>query len=237
MQFHILTIFPEAFESFKKTSLIGRAIEKKIIRVNVHDIRKFSTDKHKKVDDEPYGGGAGMVMMCQPIFDAIEAIQKTAEEKIPVIFFTPSNNIFDQKMAEDFSTKKFPEIFGVEEFMNKKIDQIILLCGHYEGIDQRIRDHLVDAEISVGNFVLTGGEVPAQIFIDCVARLIPGVIGKTESHENESFTKKLGRTTLEYPHYTRPENFRGFTVPDVLLSGHHAQIKEWRKNNTKNNEK
>ncbi len=215
MKFEVLTLFPEAFQSFLTTSIIGRAVEEGKIQIQIHDIRDFSQDKHKKVDDEPFGGGAGMVMTCQPLFDAIEYVKGLQKDNAPVIFFTPSKTIFDQKLAEHYSEQK-------------KYSRIILLCGHYEGIDQRVRDALVDQEISMGNFVFTGGELPAQIFIDAVARLLPGVIGKEESHQEESFSDKL-EGKIEYPHYTRPNVFRDMTVPEVLLSGHHANIEKWRK--------
>lgn len=214
MKFEVLTLFPEAFESFLSTSIIGRAVADGRIEVRTWDIREFSENKHKKVDDEPFGGGAGMVMTCQPLAAAIEHVKKLEDDSAPVIFFTPSDKIFDQQSAEKFSTEK---------------KRVILLCGHYEGIDQRIRDEFVDEEISMGNFVLTGGELPAQIFIDAVARLLPGVIGKEESHAEESFSRKLGRDSIEYPHYTRPSEWRGMQVPDVLLSGHHAEIEKWRR--------
>ena len=219
MKFDVLTLFPEAFESFLSTSIIGRAIADGTIEVRLHDIRDFTEDKHRKVDDVPYGGGAGMLMMCQPLFDAIEHVKGLEKDDAPVIFFTPSKNIFNQQLAEDYAEQK-------------KCSRVILLCGHYEGIDQRVRDELIDEEISMGNFVLTGGELPAQIFIDAVGRLIPGVIGKVESHEEESFSGKL-EGKIEYPHYTRPSDFRGLKVPEILLSGHHAKIEEWRKNNCK----
>ena len=213
MRFDVLTIFPEAFESFLKTSIIGRAIENKKIEVNIFDIRKFSEDKHKKVDDVTYGGGAGMVMMCQPIFDCIEQVKDLIKDEALVIFLTPQGKTLDQPMAEKFA--------------ESKNSRLILLCGHYEGIDQRIRDALVDEEISIGNFILTGGELPAQVFIDAISRLLPKVVGKRESVEEESFSKKLNRK-LEYPHYTRPAEFRGMEVPQILLSGHHAEIEKWR---------
>ncbi|MCK5461266.1 tRNA (guanosine(37)-N1)-methyltransferase TrmD [Candidatus Gracilibacteria bacterium] len=216
MRFDILTLFPEAFESFCKTSLIGKAIEKKLIEVNCFDIRNFSTNKHKKVDDIPYGGGTGMVMTCQPLFESIEHIKKLKKDKAPVVFFTPHGKTLKQKDFEQFSN-------------TKKHTRLILLCGHYEGIDERVREKLVDIEISIGNFVLTGGELPAQIFIDGVSRLIPGVIGKAKSHQEESFSTKIGRNHVEYPHYTRPEIFRGMKVPEVLRSGHHANIETWKK--------
>lgn len=217
MRFDILTLFPEAFESFRQTSIIGKAIEAGIIEVNTFDIREFSDNKHHKVDDVPYGGGAGMVMACQPLFAAIEHVKSLVPDKAPVIFLTAHGETFRQDIAEAYAK------------LEGDPARVILLCGHYEGIDQRVRDELVDREISLGPFVLTGGELPAQIFVDAVARLRPGVIGKSESHEEESFSERLGRDTTEYPHYTRPENFRGLQVPDVLLSGHHAKIEEWRR--------
>lgn len=214
MRFDILTLFPEAFDSFKTTSIIGKGIEAGLIEVNTFDIRDFSDNKHRKVDDVPYGGGAGMVMACQPLFKAIAHVKGLVDDEAPVIFFTAHGNTFHQAMAEEFTTKN---------------TRYILICGHYEGIDQRVRDQLVDLEISLGNFVLTGGELPAQIFVDAVARLVPGVIGKAESHEEESFSTRLGRDMVEYPHYTRPEEFEGLKVPEVLLSGHHAEIEKWRR--------
>ncbi len=216
MRFDILTLFPEAFESFKKTSIIGRAVEAGLIEINLFDIRDFTDNKHKKVDDVPYGGGAGMVMMCQPLFESINHVKNLLKDEAPVVFLTAHGTTFNQEIAEKFSHAE------------KTPNRIILLCGHYEGIDQRIRDHLVDLEISLGSFVLTGGELPAQIFVDAVSRLIPGVIGKAESHQEESFSQKLGRETTEYPHYTRPEIFNDWKVPEVLLSGHHANIEKWR---------
>ena len=216
MRFDILTLFPEAFESFRQTSIIGRAIESQKIEINTFDIRDFSKDKHNKVDDIPYGGGAGMVMSCQPLFDCIEHVKNLETDNAPVIFVTPHGKTFNQKIAEEFA-------------QNDSFTRIILLCGHYEGIDQRVRDALVDQELSLGNFVLTGGELPAQVFIDAVARLLPGVIGKEASHQEESFSETLGRDCAEYPHYTRPEEFRGLKVPEILLSGHHAKIESWRR--------
>jgi tRNA (guanine37-N1)-methyltransferase len=215
MKFDILTLFPESFESFLKTSIIGRAIEEGKIEVRLFDIRDFSENKHHKVDDVPFGGGAGMVMMCQPLFDAIEHVKQLEDDKAPVIFMTPQGETFKQEIAEELSEKG---------------ERLILLCGHYEGIDQRVREALIDREISLGNFVLTGGELPAQIIIDGVARLLPGVLGSDESAAEESFSKSLDRK-LEYPHYTRPAEFRGMEVPEVLLSGHHKNIEEWRKEN------
>ncbi len=216
MRFDVLTLFPEAFESFLSTSIIGRAVKEKKIEVNLFNIRDFSEDKHKKVDDVPFGGGAGMVMTCQPLFSAIQYVKKLKKDKAPVIFFTPHGETFKQERAEEF----------VEQ---KMCSRVILLCGHYEGIDERVREALVTREISLGSFVLTGGELPAQVFIDAVSRLMPGVLGADESSQEESFSASLDRK-LEYPHYTRPAEFKGMCVPEVLLSGHHKKIEEWRIN-------
>lgn len=221
MRFDILTLFPEAFTSFKTTSIMGRAVAAGLLEINTFDIRDFSTHKHKSVDDVPYGGGAGMVMSCQPLFAAITHVKALLNDSASVVFFTPHGKTWQQSLAETYAQSLKPQ-------------RIILLCGHYEGIDQRIRDHLVDQEISLGNYVLTGGELPAQIFIDSVGRLVPGVIGKEVSHLEESFSTKLGRQTVEYPHYTRPESFNGWNVPPVLLSGHHANIENWRKEQCQN---
>ncbi|HEY5714048.1 MAG TPA: tRNA (guanosine(37)-N1)-methyltransferase TrmD [Candidatus Gracilibacteria bacterium] len=220
MQFDILTIFPELFDSFLHTSLIGKAIEDQKIKIRVHDIRQFTDNKHHKVDDVPFGGGAGMVMMCQPLWDAIEHVKGLEDDQAPVIFLTPHGETWKQEMVETLSDQK-------------KYSRIIFLCGRYEGIDQRVRDHLVDREISIGDFVLMGGELPAQVCIESIVRLIPGIIGKEESHLEESFSKSLGRDTTEYPHYTRPAEYKGYKIPDVLLSGHHAEIEQWRKEQCK----
>ncbi len=219
MRFDVLTLFPEMFNNFLSTSIIGRAIESNKIEVNLFNIRDFATNKHKKVDDVPFGGGAGMVMMCQPLFDSIEYVKNLKKDKAPVIFLTPKGETLDQIMTEGLA----------QTYRNKRI---ILLCGHYEGIDERVRENLVDREISIGNFVLTGGELPAQILIDAMSRLIPGVLGEQKSSEEESFSAPLNRE-LEYPHYTRPAVFRDKPVPEVLLSGHHAEIDAWRKSQTK----
>jgi tRNA (guanine37-N1)-methyltransferase len=219
MRFDILTLFPEAFESFLRTSIIGRAIAAGTIEVVLHNIRDFADNKHHQVDDVPYGGGAGMVMMPQPLFDCIDSVKKLKDDSAPVIYLTPHGERFRQEMAEELSD---PTQFS----------RLILLCGHYEGIDHRVREILVTREISIGDFVLTGGELPAQMIVDSVARLLPGVLGKEESHQEESFSQSLDRK-LEYPHYTRPADFRGMKVPDILLSGHHAQIDAWRKSQTR----
>lgn len=210
MRYDILTIFPQIFDSYLQESIINRAIEKKLIDIHIHDIRKFSKDKHKRTDDVPFGGGAGMVMTPQPLHDAITHAKKA--NKGPVIYLTPQGKMLTQPRAEKLSRQK----------------GIILLAGRYEGIDQRIRDTLIDEEISIGNYVLTGGELPAMVVMDATARLIPGVLGKEDSHLEDSFSKALDRKK-EYPHYTRPADFNGLKVPEVLLSGHHKEIEKWRK--------
>ncbi|WP_300282377.1 tRNA (guanosine(37)-N1)-methyltransferase TrmD [Peptacetobacter sp.] len=210
MRFHIMTLFPEIFNSYMNESIMKRAIEKKIIDFKVYNIRDFSKNKHKKVDDYPFGGGAGMVMTPQPIIDTYKYIVKENNIKSPrVIYLTPKGKVHCQEIAKKMATE----------------EDIILLCGHYEGIDQRVIDMIVTDEISVGDYVLTGGELPALIVIDSISRLIPGVLGQNESFEDESFENNL----LEYPQYTRPRVYEGIEVPEVLLSGNHKKIDEWRK--------
>ncbi len=216
MKFHILTLFPEMFSGFLNESILKKAQGKGVIEIILHNIRDYSSDKHKKVDDTPYGGGAGMVMSPQPLFDCIEAVKKQAP-KAPVIYLTPKGERLTQARVEK---------------LNKKFDQIILLCGHYEGIDQRVIDALVDQELSIGDFVLSGGELAAMVVVDALSRLVPGALGNNESHQEESFSKSLDRKK-EYPHYTRPPEFRGMKVPEVLLGGHHAQIEKWRRSQLK----
>lgn len=213
MIFDVLTLFPEMFSGPMNESILKRAQEQNLIEIKAHNIRDYSQDKHRKVDDTPYGGGAGMVMTCQPLFDCIETVrsQKKAQKQ-KVIFLTPQGKTFTQRTAERLVRQ----------------ERLILLCGHYEGIDQRVREALIDEEISIGNFVLTGGELPAMVMIDCISRLIPGVLGADESLAEESFSKKLNGQK-EYPHYTKPAEFRGMKVPEVLLSGHHKKIEEWRR--------
>lgn len=217
MRFDILTIFPEIFDSYIKESIIKRALESKKIKLCVHDIRKFSKDKHKKVDDIPYGGGPGMVMTSQPIYDCITSVKK--KNKGPVIYLSPKGKIFTQTKAKNYAKK-----------YSKK--GIILLCGRYEGIDQRVIDLKVDEELSIGKYVLTGGELPAMVVLDAVSRLLPGVLGEDESSTEESFSTAL-KGKKEYPHYTRPPLFKGKKVPEVLTSGNHAKIRQWRKDNLK----
>ena len=204
MRFTILTLFPEMFETIKQ-SIIGRAIEKDLIEINLINIRDFSENKHKKVDDTPYGGGAGMVMMPDVVYRAYLAIKD--KENAKVIYLSPKGKTLNQKRVESLSKEK----------------HLILLCGHYEGIDQRVLDEIVDEEISIGDYVLTGGEIPAMVLIDSVSRYIDGVL-KDESIKEESFSNGL----LEYPQYTRPEVFLDKKVPEILLSGHHENIRKWR---------
>lgn len=203
MKFSVLTLFPDMFSPLKQ-SIIGKAIEDKKIELNLINIRDFSKDKHKKVDDTPYGGGAGMVMKADVVYDAYEHIK---DEKAKVIFLSPQGKTLNQNKVKELATE----------------EHIILLCGHYEGIDQRVIDEIVDEEISIGDYVLTGGELPAMVLIDSVSRYVEGVLSK-DSIKEESFTNNL----LEYPQYTRPEIFHGIKVPEVLLSGHHENIKKWR---------
>lgn len=204
MRFNVLTLFPEMFEPVKY-SIIGKALKKNIIEINLINIRDFSKDKHKKVDDTPYGGGAGMVIRPDVVYDAYKSIK---DPNTKVIYLSPQGKTLNQKKVEEFS----------------KEQSLTLLCGHYEGIDQRVLDKIVDEEISIGDYVLTGGEIPAMVLIDAICRYVPGVIAN-ESMKEESFSEGL----LEYPQYTRPEVFEGDRVPEILISGHHENIDKWRK--------
>ncbi len=241
LTFEVITIFPEIFEGFLKESIIKRAEDKKIIRVNIHNLRKWAKDKHKTVDDKPFGGGRGMVLKVEPIYKAVSAIlskRKTKNEKrkTRIILFTPRGKKFNQKLAYQLS----------------KLDQIIMICGRYEGVDERVAKHIADLELSVGDYVLMGGEVPAMAVVEAVSRLVPGVLGKSELLP-ERFTKERGRSGkgfIEYPQYTRPEIFepakidpkssflkkikqKKWIAPKVLLSGDHKKIEAWRKNHSK----
>lgn len=207
MKFEVLTLFPEMFEPLKH-SILQRAVNEKYISINLVNIRDFSKDKHKKVDDTPYGGGAGMVMKADVVYDAYKSVK---HENSKVIYLSPQGKKLNQKKVEELS----------------KIENIILLCGHYEGVDQRVLDEIVDEEISIGDYVLTGGELPAMVLIDSVSRYVEGVLNK-ESTKEESFSNGL----LEYSQYTRPEIFLGKQVPEVLKSGNHKKIEEWRRNNS-----
>ena len=206
LRFDIITIFPNVISAVVNESIIKRAQEKKKVVIKVHDLRDYTNDKHYKVDDRPFGGGPGMVLTVQPLFDAVKRIK--GRRKARVIYMDPGGKPFAQPRAKQLTKER----------------NLIIICGHYEGIDDRVREHLVDESISIGDYVLTGGEIPAMVVVDAVTRLIPGVLGKEESLVTESFEHNL----LEAPAFTRPANFRGIKVPDVLLSGNHLAIKKWQ---------
>lgn len=208
MHVDVFTLFPELFTSYLNTSILGRARQANLLQVVLHNIRDYATDKHQVTDDEPYGGGGGMVMKPEPIFAAVEAVLGT-EPKFPVVLLSPQGRLFDQAVAQELSQHK----------------QFALICGRYEGVDERVVQHLASDEISIGDYVLTGGELPALIVIDAVARLIPGVLGDPTGAMTDSHASGL----LEHPHYTRPPKFRGWGIPDVLKSGDHAKIERWRR--------
>jgi tRNA (guanine37-N1)-methyltransferase len=206
----IVTIFPDAIRPFLLSSLLGKAVEKGLVQVDVHDLRDYTTDKHRKVDDEPYGGGPGMVMTPEPFFAAVEAIAPERKRHDPrVILLSPQGRPLTQSVVKELAA----------------VRSLVLLCGRYEGVDERVARHLADEELSVGDYVLAGGEAAALVVVDAVTRVLPGVVGDAESVVRESFEDSL----LDHPHYTRPEEFRGHRVPDVLLSGHHGEIERWRR--------
>lgn len=209
MRFDVMTLFPDLINQITNESIIGRAKNAGIIDVNVHNIRDFSADKHRKTDDTPYGGGMGMLMTVQPVFDCFNSFKDQLPKKHRVLYMSPKGSIFNHAKALELS----------------KNDSLVLLCGHYEGMDQRVIDSIVDEEISIGDFVLTGGELPAAIIIDAVSRLIDGVLADKECYENESIASGL----LEYPQYTKPSDYNGMKVPSVLLGGNHAEIEKWRR--------
>lgn len=209
IRFDILTLFPDMFRAVLGDSIIKRAADKGLIEMNFVNIRDFSKNKHKKTDDYPYSGGGGMLMTPQPLYDAYQSIAADLDYKPYTIYMSPCGKVFNQQLAIDLSQKK----------------HIVIICGHYEGIDQRIIDMLVDCEISIGDFVLTGGEIPAMAVVDAVSRMIPGVLSSESSFQNESHYSGL----LEHPQYTRPEEFMGHKIPEVLLSGNHAKIEEWKR--------
>jgi tRNA (guanine37-N1)-methyltransferase len=210
MRVDVFTLFPELVDGFARGSLLGRARTESRIDLRVRDLRAEAHGAHRSVDDSPFGGGAGMVLMAEPLFDAVEAVQRTEGLPRPLFLLSPGGQRFDQAKAQELAS--FDEGFS-------------LLCGRYEGVDQRVADHLVDGELSVGDVVLSGGEVAALVILEAVARLVPGVLGNAESAEDESFADGL----LEYPQYTRPSTFRGWVVPDVLLSGDHGRVARWRR--------
>lgn len=214
MKFDVFTLLPEVFPPYLESSILKRARERGLISVGAHNIREHTHDKHHVTDDTPYGGGGGMVIKPEPVFEAVESILgqnpvQTTGEAVPIILLTPQGRVFTQRVAEELSGH----------------ERIALLCGRYEGVDERIREHLVTDEISVGDYVLTGGELPAMILIDAISRLIPGVLGDPTGAEDDSHSMGL----LEYPHYTKPAEFRGWKVPEVLQSGNHARIDQWRR--------
>ncbi len=214
MRIDVLTTFPEMFEPVLGTSILKRAQEAGVVTIAAHDLRKWTTDKHKTTDDAPYGGGVGMVMKPEPFFAAVEKLLPGSAGVPPapgldIILLTPQGELFTQALARELSAK----------------EHLILLCGHYEGVDERVREHLATREVSIGDYVLTGGELPAMVVIDAVTRLLPGALGAEEGTASESFEEHL----LEYPQYTRPADFRGWIVPEILLSGHHEQIRRWRR--------
>lgn len=218
MKIDILTLFPKMFKSPFDESIVKRAQDKGLVDIQIHNLRKWTKDKHKSADDRPYGGGPGMVLMVEPIFQALNALQEE-KKKAKIILLTPQGKVFNQKKASRFS----------------KVDHLILITGHYEGVDERVRKYLIDEEISIGDYVLSGGELPAMVVIDAVVRLLPGVLGDENSLKEESFSSK--ENLLEYPQYTRPNNFNGWKVPTVLLSGNHKEINEWRKEKALNKTK
>ena len=209
MNFHVLTLFPEMIRDGFETSITGRAVEKGLLSLETVNIRDFSVNKHNRVDDYPYGGGAGMVMQAEPIYRAYEALVEKIGKKPRVIYMTPQGQTFNQSIAEDLA----------------KEEDLVFLCGHYEGVDERVLEMIATDYLSAGDYVLTGGELPAMMMIDCISRLVPGVLNNNVSAEFETFHDNL----LEYPQYTRPEVFMGKKVPDILLSGHHANVEKWRR--------
>ena len=211
MQFHILTLFPEMVENGLQTSILGRAIQKGLIGIHAVNIRDYTQDKHNKVDDYPYGGGAGMLMQAQPVYDAWKAVAKPAEGKktVRVLFMSPQGKTFSQEMAKELAQE----------------EELIFLCGHYEGIDERVIEEIVTDPVSIGDYVLTGGELPALVIMDAVSRLVGGVLHNEDSAEFDSFHDNL----LEYPQYSRPEVWRDKAVPPILMSGHHANVEKWRR--------
>ena len=208
IRFDILTVFPEMFTSFCGCSLLKKALDKGLISIQLHDIRNYAGDKHRMTDDAPYGGGGGMVMKVEPIDKALQSIPMVADE-VPIVLLTPQGERFCQKIAEEMAL----------------CPQLLLVCGHYEGVDERVRAKLVSREVSIGDYILTGGELSAMVLVDAVSRLVPGVLGNSDSAGADSFSMGL----LEYPHYTRPAEYRGWKVPEVLLSGNHREIELWRR--------
>jgi tRNA (guanine37-N1)-methyltransferase len=210
LRIDILTLFPEAFSGYLEHSIVGKAVQRQLVDIRLHNIRSFSHDKHHTVDDYPYGGGAGMVMKPEPIFEAVESVKSGIESpEYPVILLTPQGRMLTQEIAEKLAAQQ----------------NIVLICGHYEGVDERVAEHLVTDEISIGDYLMSGGEPAAMVVVDCIVRLLPGAIGSGSSLDEESHVGSL----LEYPQYTRPPDYRGWKVPEVLLSGNHKEIALWKR--------
>jgi len=207
MKIDIITLFPEMFQGPFDQSIIKRAQGKNLVTIKIHNLRKWTKDKHRTVDDKPFGGGTGMVLMIEPIYEALKELRQKESQ---VILLTPQGKVFSQKKAQDLTKKK----------------HLIFICGHYEGLDERIRKHLVDEEVSIGDYILTGGELPAMVIIDTIIRLIPKVLKKPKATQEESFSEN--KNQLEHPQYTRPANFKGWQVPEILLSGNHQKVEKWR---------
>lgn len=211
MIFHVLTIFPEFFWGPFEHGVVGKAVEAGLLEIRIHNLRDWTFDRHKTVDDRPFGGGEGMVLKCEPLFLALESIWPERKPDRKSVLMSAQGSLFDQKMARRFS----------------ELSEVLLVCGRYEGVDERVAEHLVDEEVSIGDFVLSGGELAAAVIVDSVARLLPGVLGNEASSVQESFSAE--EALLDCPHYTRPADFRGWKVPETLLSGHHEEIRKWRK--------
>ncbi len=209
MRFDVFTVLPEVMQTYLSASIIGKAQEAGQLQIELHNLREYTSDKHRTTDDVPYGGGGGMIMKPEPVFHAVETVLGEQIDAVPVILLTPQGRVFDQSVAAELSSEK----------------RLALLCGRYEGVDERIREHLVTDEISIGDYVLTGGELPAMVIIDAVARLLPGVLGDAQATQKDSHSEGI----LEHPHYTRPAEFRGWEVPEILRSGDHARIEQWRR--------
>lgn len=228
LRFDVFTLFPEVFEPYLQTSILQRARQRGLVEVSLHNIRDWTTDRHHVTDDEPYGGGGGMVMKPEPIFAAVEGVLG-APPACPVILLTPQGRVFTQQVAEQLAAPllEFSALTGGEDLPSENAARVhlALLCGRYEGVDERVRQYLVTDEISIGDFVLTGGELPALVVIDAVTRLVPGVLGDPDGPWDDSHASGL----LEYPHYTRPPEFRGWRVPEILVSGDHARLARWRR--------
>jgi len=212
MRFHIVTIFPEFFEGPLQHGVVARAQQAGRLDIRIHDLRNWTYDRHRTVDDRPFGGGEGMLLKPEPLFEAVESIVPERTDRKRVVLLSAQGKIFDQRMATQFSA----------------LDELLLICGRYEGVDERVAEHLADAEVSIGDYVMSGGELAAAVIVDAVARLLPGVLGNEESSRNESFSEG-NEGLLDCPQYTRPADFRGWKAPEVLLGGNHAEIRQWRR--------